>query len=137
MLRICLLLLFVSTWFVLSTVNGSDEEFLPRKRLKRATLSLPDNTSCKITLSYSMSIDPLNNTFSSLNLDLPFRFVLPTYTQLNTLYSTLGKMDEESGGDGNEIDYEVLEEQRTNEQRRSIYKHIETIFARYFQLFYY
>lgn len=84
-----------------------------------------------------MSIDPLNNTFSSLNLDLPFRFVLPTYTQLNTLYSTLGKMDEESGGDGNVIDYEFLEEQRTNEQRRSIYKHLETIFARYFQLFYY
>ena len=129
MIRICLLLLVVG-WFVLSTVTGSDEELLPKRRLKRATLSLPDNTSLKITLCYSMAVDPLNNTFSSLNVDLPFRFVLPTYTQLSTLYSTLGKMGEEDGS--NEIDYEFLEEQRTNEQRRSIYRHLESIFEGYF-----
>ena len=63
-----------------------------------------------------------------MNFDLPFRFVLPTYTQLNSLYSTLGRIDDESGG--NKLDYDFLEEQRSNEQRRFIYRHLESMFEK-------
>lgn len=108
-------MLLIGSWFVLSTVSGSDEEMVPKGRLRRAVLSLPDNTS----LSLSMPISPLNNTFSSMNVDLPFRFVLPTYTQLNSLYSSLGRIDDESDG-GSKVDYDFLEEQRSNKQRRLI-----------------
>lgn len=54
-----------------------------------------------------------------MNVDLPFRFVLPTYTQLNSLYSSLGRIDDESDG-GSKVDYDFLEEQRSNKQRRLI-----------------
>jgi len=64
-----------------------------------------------------------------MNFDLPFRFVLPTYTQLNSLYSTLGRIDDENGDD-NKVDYDFLEEQRSNEQRRLIYRHLESMFEK-------
>ena len=65
-----------------------------------------------------------------MNVDLPFRFVLPTYTQLNSLYSSLGRIDDESDG-GSKVDYDFLEEQRSNKQRRLIYSHLESMFEKY------
>lgn len=111
----------------------------PKRRVRRAALSLPDNTSLKLDFYFSVSIDPLNNTFTSFNVELPFRFVLPTYDQLSTVYSSLGKLDNDLSDDrqqddqeiSNVIDYEFLEEQRANEQRRTIFRHLETLFKKY------
>lgn len=73
--------------------------------------------------------------YSALTLDLIYRFVLPTYSQLNTLYSTLGRLDtNELDGDNersNVIDLEFFEEQRANNERRSIYQHVQGLFEKY------
>lgn len=104
-----------------------------RRSSRRTALSLPDNTSLKISFDMSVGISPLNNTFSSFTMSLPFRFVLPTFTQLNNRYGNLNQLENDlSEGQvkSNLIDYEFLEEQRANEQRRSIYQHIEILFKK-------
>lgn len=110
------------------------EKTRERRSARRAALSLPDNTSCKISFDLSVGINPLNNTFTSFTMSLPFRFVLPTYTQLNERYGNLGRLDGDlsdgNGEMGNLIDYEFLEEQRANEQRRTIYQHLENMFRK-------
>lgn len=107
---------------------------LERGRNRWAALSLPDNTSCKISLDLSTGINPLNNTFTSLTLSVPFRFVLPTYKSLNDQYGRLHQLENDlSGSDRHTqsiIDYHFLEEQRANDQRRTIYQHIETLFKK-------
>ena len=103
------------------------------RRSRRTALSLPDNTSIKIAFDISVGISPLNNTFSSFTMSLPFRFVLPTFTQLNNRYGNLNQLENdlsEGTFKSNLIDYEFLEEQRANEQRRSIYQHIEILFKK-------
>ena len=115
--------------------GGKFEQTPERRRTRRAALSLPDNTSFKIEFDLSVGISPLNNTFTSLTLILPFRFVLPTYQQLNERYSNLRRYssdlrDEDDEETGNLIDYEFLEEQRANEQRRTIYQHVENLFKK-------
>jgi hypothetical protein len=115
----------------------SDEK-LERKRRQssssRTALSLPDNTSLKIAFDMSVGISPLNNTFSSFTMSLPFRFVLPTFTQLNNRYGSLDQLEKDLSDEGqiesNLIDYEFLEEQRANEQRRTVYQHIEILFKK-------
>ena len=68
-----------------------------------------------------------------MNYYTVFRFVLPTYTNLQSLYSTLGKIefDKEDDGDSNVIDIEFLEEQRANDERRNVYLHVEDMFKKY------
>lgn len=127
---------FFTEEFVLSGTGDKAESFdgvQPKRRSRRAALSLPDNTSCKISFDLSVNIDPLNNTYTSLTLSLPFRFVLPTYQQLNDRYETLAKLEDDLSGQenlNNLIDYDFLEEQRANEQRQTIYQHIETMFTK-------
>jgi hypothetical protein len=81
-----------------------------------------------------MPITPLNNSFSALTFDLVYRFVLPTYKDLNNLYSTLGRLDTnnlEGEMDENQIDFEFFEEQRANHERRSVYQHAQGVFEKY------
>lgn len=99
------------------------------RRLKRSSWSLPPNTSARMILDWIIPIAPLNNTFSNLVIDLIYRFVLPTYTQLNNLYGTLGRLDE-NNAETNLIDYEFFEEQVANKERRSVYQHAEGVFEK-------
>lgn len=122
----------------LVTLNTGDgamkEPEVGRRSSRRTALSLPANTSCKISFDMSVGISPLNNTFTSFTMSLPFRFVLPTHSQLNHLYGNLERLESDlSDGEATTkvIDYEFLEEQRANEQRRTIYQHIETLFKKY------
>lgn len=113
--------------------EAPEPESKPHRRLKRSSWSLPPNTSTRLVLDLILPIAPLNNTFSSLVLDLIYRFVLPTYTQLDTLYSSLGRLDEDGQiegetSDSNVIDYEFFEEQRANRERRAIYQQAESLF---------
>ncbi|XP_057367464.1 uncharacterized protein LOC130688499 [Daphnia carinata] len=148
MIRIWLLLVTGSLIFVFNNVEttaneepvtlntGEPEEESPvgRRSSRRTALSLPANTSCKISFDMSVGINPLNNTFTSFTMSLPFRFVLPTHAQLNNLYGNLERLESDlSDGETTTkvIDYEFLEEQRANEQRRTIYQHIETLFKKF------
>ena len=104
------------------------------RRIKRSSWSLPRNTSARMVLDIIMPVIPLNNTFSALTLDLIYRFVLPTYTQLNDLYSTLGRLDTndlDGEIDENQIDFEFFEEQRANHERRSLYQHAQGVFEKF------
>ena len=103
------------------------------RRLKRSSWSLPPNTSARYQVDWIIPIAPLNNTFTLMIYDLIFRFVLPTYTDLQSLYETLGKMssDEKEDEGKNVIDLEFLEEQRANHERHNVYLHIEDIFKTY------
>ena len=115
------------------TIEGTTYEITAITNGDVVTLSLPDNTSIKIAFDISVGISPLNNTFSSFTMSLPFRFVLPTFTQLNNRYGNLNQLENdlsEGTFKSNLIDYEFLEEQRANEQRRSIYQHIEILFKK-------
>ena len=115
------------------TINNekSSDSFVPR-RLKRSALSLPRNTSARFVIDWITPVAPLKTTFTFLTLDLIFRFVLPTYTQLNALYSTLGRLGVDDGDSetSNGIDYEFFEEQRAHKERRSIYEHAEDLFQK-------
>lgn len=87
-----------------------------------------------------MPITPLNNSFSFLTFDLVYRFVLPTYTDLNNLYSTLGRLDTnnlEGEIDESQIDFEFFEEQRANHERRSVYQHAQGVFEKYMYTYLY
>lgn len=115
-----------------------------RSRTKRTVLSLPKNTSCKLTFDWATDIKPLNNTRTSLTLTVPFRFVLPSYTDLQAFYSSLGNLfgksdDELSEADKAEptVDAEVqnfIEQQRSKRHRRAVYKNVEATFRKYVQL---
>jgi hypothetical protein len=103
------------------------------RRIKRSSWSLPRNTSTRFLLDLIMPVVPLNNSFSFLTFDLSYRFVLPTYTQLNNLYSTLGRLDTNNLDgeiDESQIDLEFFEEQRANHERRSIYQHAQGVFEK-------
>ncbi|KAK4025693.1 uncharacterized protein LOC116926572 [Daphnia magna] len=117
-----------------ATKEPEEEVSVGRRSSRRTALSLPANTSCKISFDMSVGISPLNNTFTSFTMSLPFRFVLPTHSQLNHLYGNLERLESDlSDGEATTkvIDYEFLEEQRANEQRRTIYQHIETLFKKF------
>lgn len=103
------------------------------RRLKRSSWSLPPNTSIRYQLDWIIPITPLNNTFTLMIYDLIFRFVLPTYTNLQSLYDTLGKISADDMEDEgkNVIDLEFLEEQRANHERHNVYLHVEDIFKKY------
>ncbi len=106
------------------------------RRLKRGSWSLPPNTSVRYSLDWITPVTALNNTFTLLIYAMIFRFVLPTYTNLQSLYSTLGKIDMEHMHDGeNVIDLEFFEEQRANDERRAVYLTIEDIFRKYIMKF--
>lgn len=97
----------------------------------------------RYVLDYIIPVVPLNNTFSTFTLDLIYRFVLPTYSQLSALYSSLGRIDshdnELDGDDDGEHQrsfmsnggLEFFEEQRANRERRMVYEHAEDLFERY------
>ena len=113
--------------------SGSIIQAGKSKRLKRSSWSLPPNTSVRYIIEWIIPITPLNNSFAQMNYYTVFRFVLPTYTNLQSLYSTLGKIefDKEDDGDSNVIDIEFLEEQRANDERRNVYLHVEDMFKKY------
>ena len=106
------------------------------RRLKRGSWSLPPNTSVRYQMDWITPVNALNNTFTLMIYSLIFRFVLPTYSNLQSLYSTLGKIDMEHEHDGeNVIDLEFLEEQRANDERRNVYLTIEDYFRKYVMKF--
>ena len=117
--------------------SKSSQNLGARRRTRRSALSLPSNTSVRVTLDLSTAVKPLKDTGTYLTLDLPFRFVLPTHKDLTNIYGKFEGTEERTNdlNVGFPFDYHFLEEKRANSQRRIIYKHIETAFKKYFLLF--
>ncbi len=82
----------------------------------------------RVILDIIMPVWPLiNATNSFLTFDLPFRFVAPSYSQLTSLYSSLGRMEENDI----ELDHDFLEEHRANEDRRTLLQGLESVFSKF------
>lgn len=61
------------------------------------------------------------------NMRVPFRFFIPTYNQLASSYSRVGSYEESD----NEIEQiHQMEQERANEERRFIYKNMESLLSR-------
>ena len=87
-------------------------------RRKRSSLSFPPNSTMRWDLTWVVPVYPvLTATPSFYTLDLQIYYVMPSHTQLATLYGTLGRM-----GNDVDIDYDFLEEQRANQDRRNVYR---------------
>jgi DM4/DM12 family len=69
----------------------------------------------------------INATNTFLTFDLPFRFLAPSYSQLTSLYSSLGRMEENDI----ELDHNFLEEHRANEDRRTLLQGLESVFSKF------
>jgi len=122
----------------LSLKDGFEKADIPTqegrsRRLKRGSWSLPPNTSIRYAFDWLIGVAALNNTFTILDNLLIFRFILPTYTNLQSLYSTLGKIDEDH--EENVIDLEFFEEQRANHERNIVYLEIEELLKGYNPIF--
>ncbi len=118
----------------LSLKDGFEKADIPTqegrsRRLMRGSWSLPPNTSIRYAFDWLIGVAALNNTFTILDNLLIFRFILPTYTNLQSLYSTLGKIDEDH--EENVIDLEFFEEQRANHERNIVYLEIEELLKGY------
>jgi hypothetical protein len=88
---------------------------------------LPANTSITITFDLSMPVRALAQQSGFYNMRVPFRFFIPTYDQLTSFYGR----DESREDDVNEIEQIHRQEQeRANEERRYIYKNMESLLSR-------
>lgn len=97
-------------------------------RNKRSVILLPANTSITVTLDLSMPVPALVQQSGFYNMRVPFRFFIPTYNQLTSYY---GRSESREDQD-NEIEQVHRQEQeRANEERRFIYKNMESLLARY------
>jgi hypothetical protein len=96
-------------------------------RHKRSVILLPANTSITITFDLSMPVRALAQQSGFYNMRVPFRFFIPTYDQLTSFYGR----DESREDDVNEIEQiHQQEQERANEERRYIYKNMESLLSR-------
>lgn len=108
------------------TVESAGEEQAPttlenKSRAKRSVINLPNKSAVLVTIDYQIPVNPLNASLVYFNVKLPFRFFMPTYDQL----TGNGRV-----GDGFDR-YNEIEEERSHQERRSIYKQMESVFTRY------
>ena len=67
------------------------------------------------------------------NMRVPFRFFIPTYNQLTSYY---GRTESREDLQDNEIEHDRQEQERANEERRFIYKNMESLLSRYRTIIY-
>ena len=102
-------------------------------RNKRSVILLPQNTSITVTLDLSMPIYALAPQAGFYNMRVPFRFFIPTYNQLTSYY---GRTESREDLQDNEIEHDRQEQERANEERRFIYKNMESLLSRYRTIIY-
>ena len=67
------------------------------------------------------------------NMRVPFTFFIPTYNQLTSYY---GRTESREDLQDNEIEHDRQEQERANEERRFIYKNMESLLSRYRTIIY-
>ena len=93
-------------------------------RRKRSMLALPANSSISIKLDLSVPITALTGSRAFYNMRLPFDFFIPTVDQL------LAPSGRESSEENDIYDRDHHEQQRKHEERRYIYKSMESFLSR-------
>ena len=122
-----LITLILSILTILSSSNSITEE--TKSRTKRYSgFSLPDNTSCRVLFDFYVYVDKLNNTSTYVMTEIPFRFVLPNYDQLVSIYGKERQINDE-GDEHHRL--QMIEERRTEEHRNSVYQFVEKLFKRF------
>lgn len=92
---------------------------------KRSIVSLPISV-LKITSQIIVPVTALlNQTNSYLWFDFPTTWPVPTSKNLNTLYNSFGRL----AARGFDIDENFVDEQKANQERRSVYQYIEGFFS--------
>ena len=120
------LIFFLTIPSVFSFQRREHEESSARH--KRSVILLPANTSITITFDLSMPVRALAQQAAFYNMRVPFRFFIPTYDQLTSFY---GRTESREDEDNNEIEQIHRQEQeRANEERRYIYKNMESLLSR-------
>ena len=92
------------------------------RRGKRTTLALPSKTAATVTFDLSVPINAMATSGAYYNMKLPFRFFIPTIEELTNPSARMGEIDDEM---------EDYDQQRSHEERRFIYKSIESLVSRY------
>lgn len=100
-------------------------------RERRSIISLPSDSSLYVTTDLIIPVLPLLNTTATyLSFNFPLTFEVPTATNLNQLYASLGlapssgKEDDERRNSV-EVDHSMIEEKRANHDRRQAYNYLE------------
>lgn len=90
------------------------------RRGRRSTLAFPSKTACTVTFDLSVPINTLATSGAYYNMKLPFRFFIPTVEELTNPSDRTGEDD---------ADMEDNDQQRSHEERRFIYKSIESMIS--------
>lgn len=100
------------------------------RRHRRSVILLPANSSITITFDLSMRVYPLQAQSAFYNMRVPFRFTIPSYNELTTYY---GKYESKELTDqDNQLErFHISEQERSNEERRFIYKNLESLLSGY------
>lgn len=77
-----------------------------------------------------MRVYPLQAQSAFYNMRVPFRFTIPSYNELTTYY---GKYESKELTDqDNQLErFHISEQERSNEERRFIYKNLESLLSGY------
>lgn len=121
----CLILVIVSFYVenVESVAVGQPGHI--HRQQKRSIMSLPSGSIFKFTSEIIVPVLALiNNTNTYLWFNFPTVWPTPTYKTLNTLYTSFGRIKEK----GIELDEEFVDQQRANQERRTVYEYIEGFF---------
>jgi hypothetical protein len=119
-------LVLIGIWMtnVESVAVGKSAHF--HRQQKRSVLSLPRSVF-KVTGQIIVPVlSLLNQTNTYLWFDFPSTWPMPNNNNLNTLYNSFGRLKEK----GIEVDEEFVDEQRANQDRRSLYQYIEGFFQK-------
>ena len=127
------LILFLASLCQSFESDKSVEKNERKIRNKRSVILLPQNTSITVTLDLSMPIYALAPQAGFYNMRVPFRFFIPTYNQLTSYY---GRTESREDLQDNEIEHDRQEQERANEERRFIYKNMESLLSRYRTIIY-
>lgn len=122
----CFALLLLIFYMVnVDSVAVSQPGYLHRVQ-KRSILSLPRGIF-KFTGQIIVPVLSLiNQTNTYLWFDLPTTWAMPNSNNLNTLYTSFGRLKEK----GLVLDEKFVDEQRANQDRRSVYEYIGGFFSK-------
>jgi len=136
--KVLLFVIFSLLSKMIYTFEDEDLSFINSQRPRRSVISLPSNSVLGITLDFIIPVLPLiNQTNTYLWLDFPFTVTVPQASDLNNMYTNKSWMASSPFRrfrrrltDHQHVDW--LDEQRTDQDRRIVYKYIEGIFNRFY-----
>ncbi len=130
--KLFLILLTINIIYtLLKTVDAAStgERSSSIRKKRTAIISLPTAGGVRWTQQIIAPVLALiNQTNTYLWFDFQVYTSVPSASSINLLYNSFGRYKDRTGV---EIDETFVEEQRANQERRSVYKYIESFFSKY------